>query len=79
MTTKARITALLELHGCEWSDLAIREAIRVTASKLYPALFALESAGVIEGHWVDGPAPRARRYRLVAVPVPPRPIPELMR
>lgn len=70
-TTPLLILALLEnepRHGYELSkqiEARSRGVVRVHAASLYPLLYAMERKRWIQGHWVEKPGERRRRfYRL---------------
>jgi PadR family transcriptional regulator len=62
------VLALLEerqRHGYEIGQLIARRsegAINFHITSLYPSLYKLEDAGLIEGRWVEKPGQRRRRY-----------------
>ncbi|HZR22044.1 MAG TPA: PadR family transcriptional regulator [Vicinamibacterales bacterium] len=62
------ILALLEerqRHGYEIGQLIASRsegAINFHITSLYPTLYRLEDAGLIEGRWVERPGQRRRRY-----------------
>lgn len=48
-----------------WFGYDLLRATKVSPGNLYAALAILESSGVIESGWSDGPEPRRRWYRAV--------------
>jgi PadR family transcriptional regulator, regulatory protein PadR len=64
------LRAMLEAPLAEWYGLELSKAAGLQSGTVYPALAALERAGLLASHWEDvDPAaekrPRRRLYRLV--------------